>query len=149
MWLLQTMQNYQWRQLRFLLKTLILKFADLSRNQLPINFKGLIGLKIFLVKFPSVPRAQQGVSLSIPSYSLVNTFFVFRLPEDNSGGLYHCWLPTFNNSFMSPTRIAALPPSILWRISDLSDWTPSEIVGHILKPSSAELLEFFSTPYKE
>ena len=72
------------------MKTLILKFADLSRNQLPINFKGLIGLKIFLVKFPSVPRAQQGVSLSIPSYSLVNPFSVFLLPEDNSGGLYHC-----------------------------------------------------------
>ena len=72
------------------MKALILKFADLSRNQLPINFKGLIGLKIFLVKFPSVPRAQQGVSLSIPSYSLVNTFSVFLLPEDNSGGLYHC-----------------------------------------------------------
>ena len=28
------------------------KFADLSENQLQINFKRLIGLKITLVKFP-------------------------------------------------------------------------------------------------
>ena len=150
----QTMQNYQWWLLSSLLKLLSdYKFVDLSGNQPLINFKRLFDLKIFSVKFPSVPISQGlsrlGVSLSIPSCSLVNTFFAFLAPEDNSGGSYHSWFFTFNNSFMSPTRIAALFPSILWRISVLSDGTPSEIAGHILKPSSAEVSESSSMPYKE
>ena len=43
------------------------KFADLSGNQLPINFKLIIGLKITLVKLTDIPRA---VSLSLPLFSL-------------------------------------------------------------------------------
>ena len=44
--------------IEFYVKTTDQKFADLSENQPPINFKRLIGLKIFLVKYPSVPRGQ-------------------------------------------------------------------------------------------
>ena len=46
-----------------------IKVCDLSRNQLPINFKSLIGVKI--IKWNSlIPRARMGVSLSVPFSSL-------------------------------------------------------------------------------
>ena len=47
----QTMQNFVMATVGFSLDNTEQTFADLSRGQLPINFKRLIGLKITLVKF--------------------------------------------------------------------------------------------------
>ena len=65
----KTMQNIIMATVEFSLDNTKQKFANLSGNQLAINFKCLFVLKITLVG-GHIPSARLGVSLSVPSFSV-------------------------------------------------------------------------------
>ena len=65
----QKMQNIVMATVVFSLDNTEQKFADLTRNQLLLYFKGLFGLKVTLVKFTYL-KARVGIFLSVLLFPL-------------------------------------------------------------------------------
>ena len=87
----------------FLLDNTEFKFADLSGNQLPINFKLQIGLKITKITNSNIPRTSLGISLCCP-------IFLPCLPSFKVGSFvymcHHEMLPlSFQTFFQTGSQI--------------------------------------------